>query len=53
MGGLVVAGLLKLKGSALDTPSSDMVETTIHGLLSSLLKGASITILIRSLRPWD
>jgi hypothetical protein len=32
MGGFVVAGLLKLKGAAFETPLLDKVETTTQGL---------------------
>ena len=46
IGGLVVAGLLKLKGAAFDAPFSDMVDITIHGLRSILLKSTSIKSII-------
>jgi hypothetical protein len=42
IGGFVVAGLLKLKGAAFDTPFSDTVETTMQGLSSILLKSTSV-----------
>ena len=46
MGGFVVAGLLKLKGAAFETPLLDNVETTMQGLCSSLLNSASMIWLI-------
>ena len=45
----MVAGLLKLKGAAFETPLSEIVETTIHGLRSILLKATSIKSVINIL----